>query len=147
MPAAASAGFGVTTGGAAVVQFAIQPGDINGDGRTNDLDYFAAWRNNQNREGNFRGDLNADGKWNLADIDLVRGNYQTINPGAPTPTGKKGGALAPWLSLAPLASLAFSTSEPDSGEDILNPNTGDSLAVSAPDLSVTAKVELSSDQP
>lgn len=145
MPAAASAGLGVTTSGAAVVQFAIQPGDINGDGRTNDLDYFAAWRNNQNGEGSFRGDLNADGKWNLADIDIVRANYQKINPGAPTPTGKKGGALAPWLSVAPLASLAFSTSEP-SGDDILNLNSAENLVVSAPDLSVTAKVELSSDQ-
>jgi hypothetical protein len=146
MPGSASAGLGITGRGDAVVQFAVQPGDINGDGRTNDLDYFAAWRNNQNGEGSFRGDLNADGLWNIADIDIVRANYQKINPGAPAPTGKKGGALAPWLSIAPLASLAFSTDQSDSDEDVLNSNTAESLVVSAPDLSVTAKVELSSDQ-
>jgi hypothetical protein len=146
MPGSASTGLGITSGGDAVVQFAVQPGDINGDGRTNDLDYFAAWRNNQNGEGNFRGDLNGDGKWNMTDLDTVRANYQKINPGAPVPIGKKGGALTPWLSVAPLASLAFSTGQPDSADDILNPDTAESLVISALDLSVTAKVELSSDR-
>jgi hypothetical protein len=146
MPGSASAALGITGRGDAVVQFAIQPGDINGDGRTNDLDYFIAWRNNDIGEGNLLADLNADGGWNVSDLEIVRTNYQRINPGAPAPLAKKGGALAPWLSTAPLSALAFSTAQAASGEDILASESAATLSPTTPDLSVTTKAELSSDQ-
>jgi hypothetical protein len=142
LPGSAATTLGITGRGDAVIQFAIQPGDINGDGRTNDLDFYAAFHNNSIGEGDLRGDLNGDGLWNATDMTIVRTNYQKINPGAPAPSGKKAGALAPWLSTAPLASLAFSTTTAFSSEDILNPDEP-SLIVAAPDLSVTTKTDLS----
>jgi len=129
-----------------VVQFAVQPGDINGDGRTNDLDYFIAWHDNLIHEGDLRGDLNADGLWNKTDIDIVRSNYQKINPGAPAPFSKKGAALAPWLSVAPLASLAFSTSQLNSSEDILASTAPALTVLPTVDLSVTTQAPTSSTQ-
>jgi hypothetical protein len=145
VPGAASNTLGVTGRGDAVVQFAIQPGDINGDGRTNDLDYYAAFQNNVNGEGNLRGDLNGDGLWNTSDMAIVRANYQKINPGAPAPSEKKGTGLSPWLSTAPLASLTFSTTLSFSSEDILNRDEPN-LLVAAPDLSVTSQTDLSTQQ-
>jgi hypothetical protein len=146
VPGAASNSIGVTGRNAAVVQFAVQPGDINGDGRTNDLDYFIAWHNNLIHEGDLRGDLNADGLWNTTDIDIVRSNYQKINPGAPAPFSKKGAALAPWLSVAPLASLVFSTSQSDLSQDILGATTPALTVLPAVDLSVTAQSQSTSPQ-
>src|SRR5438105_6272509 len=43
LPGAASNALGITGRGDAIVQFAVQPGDVNNDGRTNDLDYLKAW--------------------------------------------------------------------------------------------------------
>jgi hypothetical protein len=146
LPGAASNSLGITGRGDSVVQFAVQPGDINGDGRTNDLDYFVAWANNSIHHGGLRGDLNGDGQWDTTDIAIVRSNYQKVNPGAPAPLIKKNGALAPWLSVTPLASLSFWTSNGSSADDILK-SDGSSILASAPiDLSATTTINLSSSQ-
>jgi len=61
-------------------EFAVQPGDVNGDGTANDLDLFMAWRQSrlpENRR-SVIADINGDGYWDDQDLDVIRSNYRLV---------------------------------------------------------------------
>lgn len=60
-----------------VVRFAVTPGDVTGDGITNERDYLFVWRELRKTEASrsLQADVDGDGKVTTADLDLVRGNY------------------------------------------------------------------------
>jgi hypothetical protein len=103
------AALGVDAGTDYVVSFAVQPGDINGDGRTNDLDLYQVWRNSRLplAQRSVLADLNGDGAWDAVDMEIVRANYRVSNPGAAmVQTAGNGGAATTSTSSTPAGAAA-----------------------------------------
>ena len=82
--ASVAAKLGLVSTGDFKVSFAVQPGDITGDGHTNDADLYQVWRNSKLPVGqqDLRADVNGDGKVDAQDLALVRAAYLGVNPGA-----------------------------------------------------------------
>jgi hypothetical protein len=85
VPATFEASQGIASATDFKIGFAVQPGDVNGDGQTNDLDYFRAWRglSMPAEQRDLRADINGDGKWDDADLALIKANYLRANSNIP----------------------------------------------------------------
>ncbi|MSU36353.1 MAG: hypothetical protein EXS36_14905 [Pedosphaera sp.] len=60
-----------------ILDFHVLTGDANGDRITNDLDLYRVWQNQRKSVAarDLNNDLNGDGQFTSADLDVVRGNY------------------------------------------------------------------------